>query len=102
MVPAREKKLSGGGDQLSSVQGVPIEGFSFTVGGGGGGVGGWVVYTKWEAFSSTFSDRRSFMAAALSMMVCCRIRRRGRGAGGRGRLMLQRTRDLSGCGKIGD
>lgn len=27
------------------------------------------MYAKWEAFSSTFSDRRSFMAAALSMIV---------------------------------
>ena len=34
---------------------------------GEGGRG--VIYAKWEAFSSTFADRRSFMAAALSMMV---------------------------------
>ena len=42
-------------------------------GGLGSGVGakkkGGVIYAKWEAFSSTFADRRSFMAAALSMMV---------------------------------
>ena len=35
----------------------------------GGKGGGGVIYAKWEAFSSTFADRRSFMAAALSMMV---------------------------------
>lgn len=27
------------------------------------------MYAKWEAFSSTFADKRSFMAAAFSMMV---------------------------------
>ena len=26
-------------------------------------------YAKWEALSSTFAERRSFIAAALSMMV---------------------------------
>ena len=55
-----------------------------------------VTYAKWEAFSSTFSLSRFFMATALSMMVAdpsTSGRRR------RGWLILLRTRDCAVSGK---
>ncbi len=63
MVPKLEKKLERRGWGVSfevCLVGAPID---------LGLVRDGFIYAKWEAFSSTFADRRSFMAAALSMVA---------------------------------